>query len=431
LLPRIYMIIEEIDRQFAMDVYSKGYNKDFLNQVAIIGRNNIRMANLCVIGSFSVNGVAKLHTEILKDDLFKHYYKLFPEKFNNKTNGITPRRWMLYSNPELAGFVSKTISADLSSDFQSISDLANYANDPEVQKRFLEVKRHNKESFAEYVKEHYGFTVDPNSIYDVIAKRLHAYKRQLLDIFYVIHLYLRLKEDPNFTVPKTTFFFAAKAASSYTFAKEVIKLINCVAETIRNDADVCDKLQVVFLPNYCVTLSEHLVPAAEISEQISLAGKEASGTGNMKFMMNGAITLGTLDGANVEIREEVGDDNIVIFGLRTDEVNNLRRVYRCRDYYENDDRLRRIIYSLMNGTFTKEANAFKNITDEFLVRNDEYFVFADFDAYVKAHEKTYEIMQQPELYAKMALINIAKSAYFSSDRTIEDYVRDIWHLKKL
>ena len=431
LLPRIYMIIEEIDRQFAMDVYRKGYNKDFLNQVAIIGRNNIRMANLCVVGSFSVNGVAKLHTEILKDDLFKHYYKLFPEKFNNKTNGITPRRWMLYSNPELAGFVSKTISADLSSDFNSISDLADYANDPEVQKRFLEVKRHNKENFAEYVKEHYGFTVDPNSIYDVIAKRLHAYKRQLLDIFYVIHLYLRLKEDPNFTVPKTTFFFAAKAASSYTFAKEVIKLINCVAETIRNDADVCDKLQVVFLPNYCVTLSEHLVPAAEISEQISLAGKEASGTGNMKFMMNGAITLGTLDGANVEIREEVGDDNIVIFGLRTDEVNNLRRVYRCRDYYENDDRLRRIIYSLMNGTFTKEANAFKNITDEFLVRNDEYFVFADFDAYVKAHEKIYEIMQQPELYAKMALINIAKSAYFSSDRTIEDYVRDIWHLKKL
>ena len=431
LLPRIYMIIEEIDRQFARSVYEKGFDRDFLNRVAIIGNHNVRMAHLCVIGSFSVNGVAKLHTEILKDDLFHNFYLLFPEKFNNKTNGITPRRWMLYSNPELAKFVSKTISADLMQDFNEIGNLADYADDPEVQKGFLEVKRQKKEDFAAYVKEQFGFTVDPDSIFDVIAKRLHAYKRQLLDIFYVIHLYLRLKEDPNFTVPKTTFFFAAKAASSYVFAKEVIKLINCVAETIRNDKDVCDKLQVVFLPNYCVTLSEKLVPAAEISEQISLAGTEASGTGNMKFMMNGALTLGTLDGANVEIREEVGDDNIVIFGLHSDEVSNLRRVYRCLDYYENDERLRRIIYSLMNGTFTQEPNAFKNITDEFLVRNDEYFVLADFDAYVKAHEKTYAIMQEPEVYAKKALINIAKSAYFSSDRTINDYVRDIWHLKKL
>ena len=430
-VPRIWLIIEEIDRQYARFVYDRGYDRDFLYRTCVISRNHVRMANLSVIGSFSVNGVAQLHTDILKRDLFKDYYRLFPEKFNNKTNGITPRRWMLYSNPQLKELIERKTGVDLRKDFASIGELIKYVDDPELQQEFLQVKQQRKKILAKFLKDNYDITVDPNSVFDVIAKRLHAYKRQLLDILHVIYLYQRLKDDLSFTIPKTTFIFSAKAASSYRFAKKIIKLINCVAEKIDQDPYVSQFINVVFIPNYRVTVSEKLMNAADISEQISTAGKEASGTGNMKFMMNGAVTLGTLDGANVEIADLVGEDNIVIFGLRTEEVEALRPIYRARDHYENDERIRKAVDALLDCTFSEDPNDFVDIANEFLLRNDEYFILADFAAYADAHEKIYELYQDPSRWARMCLVNIARSAYFSSDRTIEDYVRDIWHIEKL
>ena len=430
LLPRIYMIIEELNHQYARYVLSLGYDQDFLESTAIIQNNHIHMANLSIIGSFSVNGVAKLHTSILEKDVFRKFYLLYPKKFNNKTNGITPRRFFLYTNPELKEMISNKIANPLR-DLNVLKELEKHAYEKEYIDAFLEVKKARKEKLALFLKKEYDIDLDPNSMYDVIAKRLHAYKRQLLDIFYVISLYLKIKEDPSFEMTKTTFIFSAKAASGYYFAKKVIKLINCVAETIRNDEEVNKYINVVFIPNYRVTVSEVLMNAADVSEQISLAGKEASGTGNMKFMMNGALTLGTLDGANVEIRDLVGDDNIVIFGLKSDEVEALRANYRARDYYERDPEIKAIINSLIDGTFSSDKNDFLDIANEFLIRNDEYFILADFKAYKDAHRKVYEIYNDKASFASKCLINIAKSPYFSSDRTIEDYVADIWHLNKI
>ncbi|MBR3228309.1 MAG: glycogen/starch/alpha-glucan phosphorylase, partial [Erysipelotrichaceae bacterium] len=296
---------------------------------------------------------------------------------------------------------------------------------------FLEIKKHNKIRLASYLKDLYGIELDPDSIFDVQAKRLHAYKRQLLNIMYVISLYHRIKREPLFSMPKTTFLFGAKAASNYVFAKDVIRLINVVSRKVNSDPDVSRFINVFFIPNYRVSIAEKLMPAAEISEQISTAGKEASGAGNMKFMMNGAVTLGTMDGANVEIRELVGDDNIVIFGMNEDEVNELRPNYRPYEYYLNDPLIKEVIDSLTDGTFSEDKKAFENISNEFLLRNDEYMILADFEAYREAHDRIFKIYQDRYRFAKMCLVNVAKSAYYSSDRTVNDYVRDIWHLEKL
>ena len=432
IIPRIYLIIDEINNRFKHELHNKGLKHNFIESTSIIADGNIRMANLCVVGSFSVNGVAKLHTDIICKNLFRDFYEIYPEKFNNKTNGITPRRWLLYSNKQLSETFDKYIGKDYRTDLDKIKELNNHVDDKKLQKEFLDVKKLKKEQLAAWLNNQYGIIVDSNSIFDTIAKRLHAYKRQTLDILYIISLYFKIKEDKNFSIPKTTFFFAAKAASSYYFAKKVIKLINCVANKINNDPDVNKYINVIFIPDYRVTLSEKLVPATDVSEQISTAGKEASGTGNMKFMMNGALTLGTLDGANVEIQNLVGDDNIVIFGLHEDEVENLKHNgYSSYNIYQNNPTIHKVIDSLTDGTWSDNKDDFKVISDEFLLNNDEYMVLADFDEYSKAHDKVFTMYQNKEEWAKKCLINIANSSYFSSDRTINEYVNDIWKIKKL
>ena len=431
LLPRIYLIIEEINNQFVNYLKSLGKSSEFINMVKIISEGNVRMAYLSIVGSFSVNGVAKLHTDILINGIFKRFYEIYPEKFNNKTNGITHRRWFLYSNPELAKLVTKTTNLDLNNQFNQIEELEKYVNDENLQKEFLEVKRIKKQQLADYLNSKYDIHIDPNSIFDVQAKRLHAYKRQLLNVLYIISLYLKIKNNPDFNMPKTTFIFGAKAASNYYFAKKVIELINCVSKVIDNDPVVSKYIKVVFIPNYRVSVAEKLMPAADVSEQISTAGKEASGTGNMKFMMNGAVTLGTLDGANVEISELVGDDNIVIFGLNANEVKELKPNYDPYTYYQNDSEIKAIIDTLTDGTWSADKECFRDIANEFLLRKDEYLILADFKSYKDAHSKIFDLYNDSKTWAKMCLTNVSKSAYFSSDRTIQNYVDDIWHLNKL
>ena len=431
LLPRIYLIIEEINNQFVNYLKSIGKTSEFINMIKIISEGNVRMAYLSIVGSFSVNGVAMLHTDILINGIFKRFYEIYPQKFNNKTNGITHRRWFLYSNPELANLVSKTTGLDLNTQFGDIDKLNEYADVDAVQQEFLKVKHEKKEQLAKYLDSQYGIKIDPNSIFDVQAKRLHAYKRQLLNAMYIISLYLEIKNNPNFDMPKTTFIFGAKAASNYYFAKKVIELINCMSKVIDNDPVASKFIKVVFIPNYRVSVAERLMPAADVSEQISTAGKEASGTGNMKFMMNGAVTLGTLDGANVEISELVGDDNIVIFGLNAKEVKELKHNYDPYSYYQNDPEIKNIIDSLTDGTWNEDKECFRDLANEFLSRKDEYLILADFRSYKDAHNKIFELYRNSKTWAKMCLINVARSAYFSSDRTIQNYVDDIWHLDKL
>lgn len=432
LLPRIAMIIEEIDARFCSYVAARyPDNQDMARQVRVISNGMVQMARLAIVGSHSVNGVAQIHTEILKSDVFRDFYKLWPNRFSNKTNGVTPRRFLLYNNPELKQLIEKTIGKDLEKNFNHISKLSKYVDDKKVQKEFLKVKHKRKEILVDYIKEATGALVSPDSIFDVQAKRLHAYKRQLLNVLHIIYLYQKIKADPTFKMTPRTFIFAAKAASSYAFAKKVIKLINCVSKVVNNDPDMKGMLKVVFLPNYRVSLSEILMPASDVSEQISTAGKEASGTGNMKFMMNGAITLGTMDGANVEIDELVGRENDVIFGLTVEEIPAFKETYRAWDYYMNDSRLHKALDSLIDGTWNGNADDFRLIYDELLSKNDEYLVLADFDAYVKAQEEIERRYNNTNEWAKSCLINIAKSAYFSSDRTIEDYANEIWDIKPL
>ena len=432
LLPRIMMIIEEIDRRVVREV-AEANNQDYAlaERVRVIQGGQVHMALLAIHGSHAINGVAKIHSEILKDDLFKDFYQMNPGMFQNKTNGITPRRWMLYSNPELKAMLDDLIGKDYETDYNRFSDLMKYVDDPEVQDRFLSIKQTRKEILAQYIKESTGIEVDPNSIFDTQAKRLHAYKRQLLNILQVIYRYQRIKSDPNYTMYPHTYLFAAKAAGSYVFAKKVIKLINCVAKVVNNDPDVKGMIKVVFLPNYCVSMAEVLVPGTDVSEQISTAGKEASGTGNMKFMMNGAITLGTLDGANVEIDDLVGRDNDVIFGHTVEELNDLKYHYNCRDYYENDSRLNDALQTLSNGMWNGDPDEFKLILNELTTKNDEFFVMADFAAYIEAQEKIEQLYQDRRNWAKMCLVNIAKSGYFSSDRTIDEYAKGIWGIEPL
>ena len=432
LLPRIAMIIEEIDRRFTQYVWEHcNGDQGMVERVRVIQNNTVHMANLAIVGSHSINGVAKIHSEILKDDLFRDFYQLFPERFSNKTNGITPRRWMLYNNPQEKKFLDELIGKKYEVDFKKFEDLMKYVDDPATQDAFLKVKQERKEILAKYIEEKTGIVVDPASIFDSQAKRLHAYKRQLLNVMNIIYRYQRIKSDPNYRMQPHTYLFAAKAAGAYTFAKKVIKLINCVAKVVNNDPDVNGMIKVVFLPNYCVTMSEILVPGTDVSEQISTAGKEASGTGNMKFMMNGAITLGTLDGANVEIDALVGRDNDVIFGHTVEELNDMKYSYRAQSYIDGDERIANVLRSLVDCTWSSDPDDFTLILNEIKNKNDEFFVLADFDAYVKAQEKIEELYQDKHQWAKMCLVNIAKSGYFSSDRTIGEYAEDIWNAEPL
>ncbi len=431
LLPRIYLLIQEINKRFIDSVISKTHDYDLAKRVAIIIDNQVHMAHLAAATVFSINGVAKIHTQILKDDVMKDFYHLFPEKFNNKTNGITPRRWLLYSNPQLTQLLTDTIGPEFKEDISNLSRLNQYISDQNLIDRFKAVKHQRKQILAEYIKKVTDIDVDVNSIFDVQAKRLHAYKRQMMNCMHIIDLYQRIKSDNSFTMHPVTFIFSAKAAPSYVFAKKVIELINTLAQLINNDPQVNKYMKVVFIPNYCVSIAEILMNAADVSEQISTAGKEASGTGNMKLMMNGAITLGTLDGANVEIKQCVGEDNIVIFGNTVEQLQKLRENgYSAIDLYKNDLVIKRILDSLVDGTICNVN--FKEILDEIIYRNDEFFLLADYHQYEKAHKYINDLYRDNnDLFVQKCLVNIANSAYFSSDRTIGDYNNDIWHLDRV
>ena len=432
LLPRIYMIIEEIDRRFKYEVDHKGMGHIW-NNVAILKEGQVHMAHIAIVGSHSVNGVAKLHTEILIHDVMKDFVSLYPDRFNNKTNGITHRRWLLYSNPQLTKLLEETIGDSFKRHPEDLEKLMEHIDDPILQERFMNVKMERKQILADYVKKTLGIDVNVNSIFDCQAKRLHAYKRQLLNIFHVMHLYLKMKEEPSFRIYPRTFFFSAKAAPSYMLAKEIIKLINMVANRVNNDPETNHYLKVVFIPNYSVSVAEILLNAADVSEQISTAGKEASGTGNMKYMMNGALTLGTLDGANVEIVERVGYENAEIFGLRVEDIEEVRKEnsYNAWDIYHNNYRVRRVIDSLKNCTWSNNPDEFQLIYNDLLLRNDEFYVLADFDAYVYAQREIENRYQQKSNWARTMLINIAQSGYFSSDRTIKEYAQEIWDLQPI
>lgn len=433
LLPRIYMIIQEIQYRFEFALNHEFNRPDLIPIVSVIKEGQIHMANLAIVGSYSINGVASLHTNILKKDVFKDFYSIMPNKFNNKTNGITHRRWLMYANPQLCQLLDETIGTSWHKEPEKLIKLKKYADDKDTKDWFMEVKLERKKILAAYIKQETGIDIDVHSIIDVHAKRLHAYKRQLLNVLHIIYLYQKIKEDKDFKMQSRTFIFAAKAAPSYVFAKQVIRLINCVADVINNDADASKYMKVVFLPNYSVSMAELLVAAADVSEQISTAGKEASGTGNMKFMMNGAITLGTMDGANVEIVDKAGLENEEIFGLSADEVEsiNFNHSYNVWDVYNNDSIIKKAIDSLNNGSICSHPDAFKQIINDVLYNGDEYLVLKDFWSYVKAQENIEKRYLDRDSWAEMCLSNIAASGYFSSDRTIDEYVRDIWHLEKV
>ena len=404
--------------------------------MSIIADGQIKMAYLAIVGSHSVNGVAKLHTEILKKQELKDFYEFYPDKFNNKTNGITQRRWLLHANRPLAGLITDTIGDGWIRDLDELNKLLPMADNREFREKFMDIKIANKRALAEYIKMTNGVDIDPESIYDIQVKRLHEYKRQLLNVLHIIHLYFRLKAEPEMDITPRTFIFGAKAAAGYRMAKDIIKLINSVAEVVNNDPDVNGKIKVVFMANYCVSLAERLIPAADVSEQISTAGKEASGTGNMKFMLNGAVTIGTMDGANVEIHDEVGEENIIIFGLSSEETARMSREhsYNPWDMYHSDERIRRVMDSLVDGTFAPDnPELFRGVFNSLLGsdRSDEYFVLKDFASYAEAQERLERIYKNKDEWARMAVINTAKSGKFSSDRTIREYAKEIWNLKPM
>ena len=439
LLPRVYQIIEEINRRFMIELRAK-FPEDYYKQLhmSIIHDNKVYMAWIAIHACFSVNGVAELHTKLLKEQELKDWNQIYPQKFNNKTNGVTQRRWLVESNPELAEFITKRIGHGWEVQLDKLKELEKYVNDDQSLEELIKIKRNNKVRLAEYLKHTQNEFLDPESIFDTQVKRLHEYKRQLLNIFHIMYLYNRIVEDPNYNPPSRTFIFGAKAASGYRRAKQIIKLINTVAERINNDRRVGGKLRVVFVENYRVSVAEKIIPASDVSEQISTAGYEASGTSNMKFMMNGALTLGTLDGANIEIVESAGKENSFIFGLTSDEIIkiNEEHSYNPQKYLERSPALEKVVNQLVDGTYDSTRHLFKELYDSLVYgvegqRPDIYFVLADFDSYVQAQERVATAYQDKKAWAKMALMNIANSGKFSSDRTIEDYVRDIWHLKKV
>ena len=433
LIPRCFMIIEEINRRFNIEMNQAGLPEGDKYAMNIIKDGQIHMTNLAIYTAFSVNGVANLHTEILKAITFKEFYKYMPEKFNNKTNGVTHRRWLLNANPKLADLISSKIGDEWILKMSKIKAFEKYKDDKKVLKALEDIKLENKKKLAAYIKEHNGIDVDVNSIFDVQIKRLHAYKRQLMNVFHIIYLYQRMKDDPNFRIYPRTFIFGAKAAPSYVYAKKIIELILAVANVINNDPEISKFIKVVFIENYGVSLAELIIPAADVSEQISTAGKEASGTSNMKLMMNGAITLGTLDGANVEIVDLAGKENAVIFGLTSEETERMYQegTYSPWDMYNSDWRIKRVMDSLFEGEWVNyRPDKFRMIFDEIMNHNDQYFILKDLPSYIEAQEKIQELYQNRPVWNKMALMNIANSGFFSSDRTIKSYIDEIWKIGK-
>ena len=440
LLPRIYQIIEEINRRFVEEIQKKyPGNQEKIRKMAIIYDGQVKMAHLAICAGYSVNGVAALHTEILKNQELKDFYEMMPEKFNNKTNGITQRRFLLHANPLLADWVTEHIGDEWITDLAQISKLKVYVDDEKAQQEFMNIKYQNKLRLAKYIREHNGIDVDPRSIFDVQVKRLHEYKRQLLNILHVMYLYNKIKDHPEMPFYPRTFIFGAKAAAGYRRAKLTIKLINSVADVINNDKSINGKLKVVFIEDYRVSNAEWIFAAADVSEQISTASKEASGTGNMKFMLNGAPTLGTMDGANVEIVQEVGEENAFIFGLSAQEVINYENNggYNPMDYFNNDQDIRRVLMQLINGEYAPDdSERFRNIYDSLLNTNssdraDTYFILADFKSYAEAQERVEKAYRDETGWARMAMMNTACSGKFTSDRTIQQYVDEIWHLDKV
>ena len=439
LLPRVYQIIEEINRRFILEIQQK-YPGNFekVKKMAIIYDGQVKMAHLAIVAGYSVNGVARLHTEILKNQELKDFYEMMPEKFNNKTNGITQRRFLAHGNPLLADWVTDKIGPDWITDLSQLSKLKVYADDEKALQEFMTIKFKNKERLAKYILEHNGVEVDPHSIFDIQVKRLHEYKRQLLNILHVIYLYNQIKAHPEMDFYPRTFIFGAKASAAYARAKKIIKLINCVADVVNNDASINGKLKVVFIENYRVSNAEIIFAAADVSEQISTASKEASGTGNMKFMLNGAPTLGTMDGANVEIVQEVGEENAFIFGMSSDQIINYENNggYDPDFIYNTDPEIRQVLMQLINGTFSNDTEMFRDIYNSLLdkrnmPRPDQYFILGDFRSYAEAQKRVEEAYKDEKRWAKMALLNTACSGKFTSDRTIQEYVDDIWHLDKV
>ncbi len=431
-LPRVYQIILEIDNRYVSDMAARGIDPQVIENTRIVKDNQVHMAHLAIIGGHSVNGVAKLHTELLKEDTLRDFYAIYPEKFNNKTNGIIQRRWLQIADEPLSNEIDRLIGNGWRTDIHELRRLLDYKDDWQVLSEFYNVKQEAKARLAVFIKESTGVEVSTEAIFDVQVKRLHAYKRQLLNLLHILKLYWDLKDNPNKDMVPRVFIFGAKAAPGYHFAKSVIKLINEVANLVNNDESLQGKLKVVFLENYRVSLAELIIPAADVSEQISLASKEASGTSNMKFMMTGAITLATLDGANIEIKDEVGDDNIVIFGMDKDEVYDhyARHDYYSRGVYESNPVVRRVVDSFVNGTIPNVRNEGSEIYEALITHNDEYFLLEDFASYVAAQEKIDQFYRDKGKWARMSLINIATSDKFTSDDTIEQYAKEIWNLKK-
>ena len=440
LLPRVYQIVEEINRRFLIEVQNKYPNNyEKVKKMAIIFDGQVKMAHLAIVAGYSVNGVAKLHTEILKNQELKDFYEMMPEKFNNKTNGITQRRFLLHGNPLLADWITEQIGDEWITDLPHLAKLKVYVDDPKFQQEFMNIKYQNKLRLAKYIKEHNGIDIDPRSIFDVQVKRLHEYKRQLLNILHVMYLYNQLKDNPNMDMVPRTFIFGAKAAAGYQIAKKTIKLINSVADVINNDKSINGKLKVVFIEDYRVSNAELIFAAADVSEQISTASKEASGTGNLKFMLNGALTLGTMDGANVEIVEEVGKENAFIFGLSADEVINYENNggYNPEEIFNTDQDIRRVLMQLINGYYSpQDPELFRDIYNSLLntknsAKADTYFILKDFRSYAEAQKRVEAAYRDENWWARAAMLNTASAGKFSSDRTIEEYVRDIWHLEKI
>ncbi len=440
LLPRIYQIVEEINRRFVLEIQKKYPNDyDKVKKMAIIMDGQVKMAHLAIAAGYSVNGVARLHTEILKNQELKDFYQMMPQKFNNKTNGITQRRFLLHGNPLLAKWVTEHIGDEWITDLSKMKGLAVYADDEKAQCEFMNIKYQNKMRLAKYIKEHNGVDVDPRSIFDVQVKRLHEYKRQLLNILHVMYLYNQIKEHPEMEFYPRTFIFGAKAAAGYMRAKLTIKLINSVADIVNNDESINGKLKVVFIEDYRVSNAEWIFAAADVSEQISTASKEASGTGNMKFMLNGALTIGTMDGANVEIVEEVGAENAFIFGMSSDEVIELEKKggYDPSQLFNTDQDIRQVLMQLINGVYSpNEPERFRELYNSLLIdggynRPDPYFILKDFRAYAEAQKRVEAAYRDEKNWARSAILNVACSGKFTSDRTIQEYVDEIWKLDKV
>lgn len=434
LLPRIFQIVQEINQRFCNELWAFYPNNwDVVNRNAVLSNGQVKMANLCLVTSHTINGVSALHSEILKNDVFADYYRMHPEKFTNVTNGITHRRWVAQANPRLAKLINDLIGDKWLKDPNALQELEDHIGDKQVLARLAQIKRANKEDLAKYILAQNNVVVDPDSIFDVQVKRLHEYKRQLLNALNILDLYLRIKENPNLDIQPRTFIFGAKAASAYYMAKQIIRFICALGDLVNNDPDVKGKLKVVFLENYRVTLAEMIMPAAEVSEQISLAGKEASGTGNMKFMINGALTIGTLDGANVEIHQEVGDGNIFLFGMLANEVEELwKKGYHPSHYYQTNPRIKRLIDTLRQGV---GGISFGEIADSLTTgrggQPDSYMVLADFDSYSAAQERVNATYLDKDTWNRMSLVNIAKAGFFAADRSVEEYAQRIWNLQKI